>query len=161
MLFEQCNRFCEGCCNKDWDFNVVPVCTDFTGFDMVMLTGGEPMLNPPLIVSVCESIREQTNAEIILYTAKPKRSLDLVAMLNWVDGITLTLHEQYDVRAFNAFNSYVQMLPNVTSKQLHLNIFENVDASKVNINGWQVKHGMQWIKNCPLPEDEILMRLWD
>ncbi len=161
VMFEMCNRSCEGCCNNDWDLNNLTVHDSFAGYDMIMLTGGEPMLNPQLIVNTCKTIREQSDADIILYTAKSKRPLDLIAMLNWVDGITLTLHEQYDVPAFNNLNYYMQMLPNLADKQLRLNVFSNVDISSINSNGWTVKDGIEWIVDCPLPEGETIKRMWN
>ena len=29
LLFEECDRDCPGCCNRDWDLRSLPVCRDF------------------------------------------------------------------------------------------------------------------------------------
>ena len=63
VMFEECNRSCEGCCNNDWDLNQLDVVADYYGYDLVMLTGGEPMLKPQLIVDTVEKIREFVNSQ--------------------------------------------------------------------------------------------------
>ncbi len=159
LLFPECNRSCEGCCNKDWDLDNIPVNIGFDGYEMILLTGGEPMLSPLLVADVCRDIRQVTDVPIILYTAKSKRPLDLVAMLNWVDGITLTLHEQYDVKGFQDLDRYIMLIPHIEEKSLRLNIFSNVDMTGVDTYGWTVQDNMVWVKDCPLPEGEVLQRL--
>ena len=39
LLFEECDRDCPGCCNRDWDLRSLPVCRDFTPYQVIMLTG--------------------------------------------------------------------------------------------------------------------------
>lgn len=160
VMFEQCNRSCEGCCNNDWDLNGLDVCDSFEGYDMIMLTGGEPMLKPDLVIETAERIRQNSMAKIILYTAKSRRALDLIAVMHWLDGLTLTLHEQYDVEAFIQLNKLIQRSPSLFCKDLRLNVFSNVDIDGLNTRFWQVKDGIEWIKDCPLPEGEVIQRLW-
>ena len=62
LLFEECGRNCPGCCNRDWDLQALPVCQDFTPYQIIMLTGGEPMLHPEIIHSAVTEIRRQTKA---------------------------------------------------------------------------------------------------
>ena len=59
LITEKCNRKCEGCCNLDWDLQNLPVCTSFKGYDEILLTGGEPQLEPVLILSTVEKIKQQ------------------------------------------------------------------------------------------------------
>jgi hypothetical protein len=159
-MFSECNRSCEGCCNKDWDVDNLPRVDTYEGYDLIMLTGGEPMLRPMLIMQVCAEIREMDFAPpIILYTAKSRRAMDLVAILGWVDGITLTLHEQYDVGAFVELQELLSMYPDHHKKSLRLNVFSNVILDGVDTANWHVKDGIEWIDDCPLPTDEVLMRL--
>lgn len=70
LLFEKCNRNCKGCCNKQWDLSKLPIENDFTGYKLIILTGGEPLLEPDLVKNVIRMIRNKTDAKIILYTAK-------------------------------------------------------------------------------------------
>lgn len=155
LLFAACNRACEGCCNKQWDLEALPVCESYDGYDMIMLTGGEPMLRPGLVCETVAQIRAQSDARIILYTARVVGLADIAPLL---DGITLTLHEQADVRPFEA----LELPPRswrTAIKSLRLNVFAGVNISGVDTAGWQVKAGIEWIEDCPLPEDEVFMRL--
>ena len=160
LLTEKCNRACAGCCNKDWDLESLNEVESFAGYEEVLLTGGEPMLDPQLVATVCKDIiNENPSARIYLYTAKSKRAIDLIAMLHWLDGITLTLHESYDVNGFNLLQDWLKLMPEMAYKSMRLNVFEGVDMSKSDTMGWQVKWNMKWIKNCPLPQDEEFKRL--
>jgi hypothetical protein len=160
ILFPECNRSCKGCCNNDYDLNGFEIHDSFEGYNTVLITGGEPMLNPEMVIKVCDDIRKvNSSTRIILYTAKSKRALDLIAMLNWVDGITLTLHEQYDVKAFEELNALMKGKDWI-DKTLRLNVFSNVDFSGVDTTGWTVKDGMEWIKDCPVPVGEEIKRYW-
>ena len=43
-------------------------------------------------------------------------------------------------------------------KSLRLKVFKGVDVSGIDLSLWDVKDNIEWIKDCPLPEDEVLMR---
>lgn len=162
LLFEECNRSCEGCCNKQFNLSILPVVTAYEPYDMVMLTGGEPMLNPQLVIDTCREIGDTSDAKIVLYTARVTRKYELMTiLLQYLDGLTLTLHEQRDVKPFIQLNELVQdmTLDVWRSKSLRLNVFKGVDLTGVNIAAWNVKADMQWIEDCPLPDGEVLMRL--
>ena len=163
LLFEECDRNCAGCCNKDWDLASLPVETQFYQYDEIILTGGEPMLNMRLVLTTIEAIRLQNKtAKIFLYTAKTDEPLDLLAMMKYIDGITITLHNQSDLEPFLLFNE----LLNVENKSLRLNIFDEVNL--LCFNGvidtivssiWEVRKNMKWIKDSCLPDDEVFKRL--
>ena len=151
-LFEECNRNRQGCCNKDWDLQSIPVCTDFTPYRLIMLTGGEPMLHPEKILDAVSTIRTQTTAPIYLYTAMVNDALDDV--ISYIDGAVVTLHTPGDVKPFERFD---QTAHNLFGKSLRLNIFEEV-GDVVSSPRWRRKEHMEWIPNCPLPNGEVLMR---
>lgn len=162
LLFEECNRNCEGCCNKDWNLKNLPGVGLFTGYKEIILTGGEPMLRPQLIKSMVRLIRFDTNAPIYVYTAKVDDLHDALSVLNKLDGMTVTLHEQSDVKPFLLFNDAVLDLNNqygeFWNKSLRLNVFKGIKFG-ADLSLWDVKKEVEWIKNCPLPEDEVFMRL--
>jgi hypothetical protein len=158
LLWEDCNRACPGCCNKDWDLTNLPIVEDFSGYDMVMLTGGEVMLAPYAVKAVAKSVRKQTSAPIIVYTAKSSPADALIDVLESVDGITLTLHDQSDVEPFQTFNDALKA-QGFGKKSLRLNVFKGIDLSGVDTEGWRVQKDMVWLKNCPLPKNEVFMRL--
>lgn len=156
LLTEQCNRDCSGCCNKDWELSKLPVCTDYTKYKMIMLTGGEPMLQPELVMQAIDTICRQTNAPIILYTADLSNWNQLMRILERIDGITVTLHTPEDTVRFKSFDRRYQPSEQI-KERMRLNVF--AEAGSVEAKPyWMVKRNMQWIKNCPLPEKEIFMR---
>lgn len=152
LLFEECNRNCQGCCNKDWDLKSIPVCKDFTPYRLIMLTGGEPMLHPEVILDAVSAIRAQTTAPIYLYTAMVNDALDDV--MSYIDGAVITLHSPADIEPFERFDRTAH---NLFGKSLRLNIFEEV-GDVVSSPLWCRKEHMEWIPNCPLPNGEVLMR---
>jgi len=156
VMFEECNRNCAGCCNKDWDFGAVGVCDNFSGFDLVMLTGGEPMLKPSLVLKTIERVKEDTNgkAKVYVYTAKVDTTFDALQVLEASDGMCVTLHEQSDVEPFLNFAARTKGY----KKSLRVNIFKGVRLCGIPA-GWKEKRDMEWIKDCPLPDGEILLKL--
>ena len=156
LLFKKCNRDCNGCCNKEWDLKSLPVEDDFRSYDEVNLTGGEPMLNWTLILKITALIRKQSNAKVYVYTAKLDKIANVVAVLGFVDGITVTLHDKSDVADFEILNRYILAIkPN---KSLRLNVFRGVTVN-LDLSAWIVKDDVVWIKNCPLPENETFKRI--
>lgn len=164
LLFENCNRNCKGCCNKDWELNKLEVETDFSSYDEILLTGGEPMLNPSLVIDTIMEIRKQNPFVMIyMYTAKVDNLTDMVHVLTCVDGITVTLHDESDITPFSNLVELVTGLTNLhkdfLEKSYRVNIFKEVIYS-INISTmWKVKNNIKWIKNCPLPENEVFKRL--
>ena len=157
LLFKDCNRKCPGCCNKDWDLDNLPICNSFKEYEEIILTGGEPMLKPDLILKVIDKIKEENpTAKIIMYTAflnSPK----LIEIVNKLDGITFTLHEQKDVNI--ALKNLIILNHRYSKKSLRLNVFKNINLKGITLNNWKIKDNIVWIKNCPLPKGEILMKL--
>jgi len=155
LVTERCNRNCIGCCNKQWDLLTLPICEDFSSFDQIMLTGGEPMLMPQIVRSIIFKIRKTNQRPIFMYTAKVNDLQAILSTLFFLDGLTVTLHKQKDVKSFLKFNS---ILPDSCKKQLRLNIFEGIRISKIDLGKWIIKDNMKWIADCPLPDNEIFMR---
>lgn len=157
LLFSQCNRSCAGCCNKDWDVGKLPICRDVKGFSEIILTGGEPMLWPGFVEEVILATKKETDSPIFLYTADVTKIKEACHILSMLDGMTVTLHEESDVASFSKFQEQVKMFGLNLGKSLRLNIFDGVSVPN-DTEGWTVKTGIRWIKDCPLPSDEIFMR---
>ena len=158
VLFEECNRRCEGCCNKDWDLGNLEVCRSYKEYNEIVLTGGEPMLMPEFVKHVVKKIRqENSEAKIYMYTAKVDTK-EIYDVLKIIDGITVTLHEQEDVEPFLSLDTELYYRHHAT-KSLRVNVFSNVKFDKNFIfMPWKIKDKIEWIKDCPLPENEVLMR---
>lgn len=157
VLNTDCNRNCEGCCNKDWDLENLEIATDYAQYDEILLTGGEPMLYPDHIERVVGVLREQTVAPIYLYTAKIDDTFAAMKILEIIDGITITLHEYKDGVYFRAFKNFLPIY--FEDKSLRLNVFKGAGDYGVFWNTpWKIKEDMEWIKDSPLPEGESLKR---
>lgn len=159
LLTKKCNRNCEGCCNKNWDLDLLESESDYKPYSLIMLTGGEPMLDVFKIFNIIDEIREQTTSPIILYTAKSDNERELLSVLHFLDGMTLTLHEQSDVENFVKLNEIILRNPiSFKTDNLRLNVFSNVDISSIETHQWKVKENIEWIKDCPLPIDEVFRK---
>jgi hypothetical protein len=103
---------------------------------------------------------QNPEASIVLYTTMANRALDI---LPYLDGLTLTLHDQSDVGHFMQLDGILELLRTVDwvkNKSLRLNVFKEVQMRTYRVSDmWEVKKDIVWIKNCPLPEDEVFMRL--
>jgi hypothetical protein len=161
LVTNECYRDCEGCCNKQWDLSSLSVCEDFEGYDEVLLTGGEPLLKDYWFFKVLVfRIRKDSECKVYLYTAEVQKAERIIALLiDVLDGITLTLHHQRDVKSFLSLNKRLILIDGF-NRSLRLNVFKGVEIpSDTDLSLWQVKKDMVWVENCPLPEDEIFMRL--
>jgi len=168
LVTSKCNKNCEGCCNKDWDLMSLPICEDYTPYDIIMITGGEPMLNLARTIKVAMEIRENNPmVSIFVYTADMKPHWGMMELLMQViDGITLTIHTQMDASYFLKYHYHIRNMIRTDRHSMRLNIFSGIDLfpleSSVNEYAmrhvWRMKENIEWIKNCPLPEEEVFMR---
>ena len=161
LLLEQCNRDCELCCNKNQDLPDLEIAdkSDYINAKVICLTGGEPMLRPGLIRKAVAEIRECSDAKIILYTAKTDNFIELQSILEIVDGMTITLHEQSDVNDLKNFMSYCNRY-NIAFKSLRINIFKNIEFElpETRCSIWTIKDNIEWIPDCPLLDNEVFKR---
>lgn len=163
LVTEKCNRSCAGCCNKDWDLKQLPVCSNFRPYGLIMITGGEPMLEPTRVLALIHRLRvENPDAKIVIYTAwngnydeRKKR------ILQAADGITFTVHEHNDWKSALLLDQF--FAETGLNKSLRLNIFREAEIPKDTLDqlscSWEIKPDIEWIENCPLPENEVFMRI--
>jgi organic radical activating enzyme len=156
LLWDECNRKCKGCCNKGFDLPALPECASFDGFDLIMLTGGEPMLYPVRLLDVISRI-QVTDTPILVYTAKVDDTAAAISVLSEVQGVTVTIHSKRDIDAVETFDQAI-MKHGLGDRSLRLNIFHGIRKPTLTAP-WVVKSNIQWIKDCPLPEGEVLMRV--
>lgn len=157
LITEECDRNCEGCCNNDWDLDGLPVVKSFKAYEQVLITGGEPMLIPDLVIDIARQVRrENPETRIFVYTANLQRVQDVLAVLREVDGITVTLHNQGDVPDLLRLD---RLLLHNSIYSLRLNVFKGVVVPELWAP-WAIKDNIEWIENCPLPEGEVFGR-WE
>lgn len=158
-----CNRSCEGCCNKDFDLPHLPRPKHFM-YDEIFITGGEPLLFLDEVIGFIKAIRLVSDAKIYVYTAylSATGASSFFKMLKYVDGITLTLHEPRDWQLFQQLESVARVKPHLfDGKSMRLNIFKEVGAEVEKVSKhWRVKNNIEWIVNCPLPPNEVLMKAY-
>lgn len=151
-----CPRNCEGCCNKDYDLAKLPVVRDLNAYNEVILTGGEPLLFVDEVVSLVKELHwRRGGAKVYVYTALLNKPERIARVLDVVDGVTITAHDPEDAMLLPEVYAAVGERPD---KSIRLNVFRGVDAPPPP-SGWIVKSDITWIKNCPLPADEVFMRL--
>lgn len=153
----KCNRNCEGCCNKDWDIENLLIVSDFSSYDEILITGGEPLLNVEQLVGslrVMKAINKK--AKIYVYTAI-SLPCTFLPVLKHVDGMTLSIHEKADIWSLRALQYVLNEQKAYLNKSMRLNITYDGEFGGI-AEYWKVKK-MPWQKNCPLPKDEVLMRL--
>lgn len=169
LLWEDCGKSCPGCCNKDWKLKELPIVTNFSYYQEIILTGGEPMLYPDLLQRVIGEIMATTfyNPKIYLYTANTKNIDKLINILLNLSGITITLHDPEDIEDFIKFIEELNKMSRnwLNDKSLRLHIFKEAEVGdklkKLDLPGtWDIKEGIEWIDNCPLPKDEEFKRYW-
>ena len=162
FLWADCPKHCPGCCNQDFDIPKLPICKSFAGYSEIMLTGGEPMLYPDIVLSIAKGIKDQNNtAQLYLYTAMTTHPYELIEVLRHIDGLCVTLHEPDDLMPFLEFDKILREHSNLHNKSFRLNVFRNISIEKHRtslMNVWKIKSDMEWIVNCPLPTGETLMR---
>lgn len=156
LMLEECNRSCPGCCNQYFDLDALEVCKSYEGYDEILLTGGEPMLYPGKIIKVAEEIRRvNLKAKIYLYTAYP--NYHICNVIDYIDGLTCTFHEQDDVYKYSLFLAILDYC--TQGKDFRLNVFKGIDLGNMELNQFKIKDNIEWDTDCPLPEGEVLMKL--
>jgi len=156
LVTKNCNRSCEGCCNKQWNLKKLPLVNfnEINNYKEIILTGGEPMIDPNKIFKVINKIKQKNkDLSIYMYTAKIDNITAIKLLLMLLDGITITIHEEKDWTSFLNLNNRLNEYE--LKKSLRLNIFKEAGYQEfTNSNKWVIKKNIEWIENCPLPENE-------
>ena len=176
LLWEECNRNCSQCQNKNWDLSKLPVCRDYSGYDQILLTGGEPMLHPNIVLEVVKRIREHnTEAKIFMYTANVvedyREQHEFVSLLQTIDGATVTCHTPEEVielswmvklfqeRLYKGKSLKANLFPKaVICEEEPQKLLDAIKTIEDNPN-WNVKY-KSWVTKKHLPKDEEFMRLF-
>ena len=151
-----CNRNCKGCCNKYYpDVEKFDIGT--TGqYKQVFLTGGEPLMNAPVLKAMLAFFRNE-GVETYIYSSMCR----VEDMYNWSEiileydlgGITFTIHEAADIPEFIRMDRLVN-----NRLSLRLNLFDHFEMDFVPKYNWLIKP-IHWMKNCPVPNGEDFRRL--
>jgi hypothetical protein len=154
VITKECDRDCQGCCNKQRDLDSLPIIGD-EQYDMIILTGGEPLKFIEELTLLILWFRSKSQGQIIVYTAKLDNANGIYAVLNLIDGITITLHEPSDVEPFRIVDKHIAKLTG--QRSCRLNVFKGVTVPTLQ-GKWAIKDEMEWLDPCPLPKGEVLLR---
>lgn len=161
LVTAECPNKCPMCCNNRFDLKQLPVVESLAGYEEIMITGGEPLLFPKDIQTLCIFLKNRSNAKIYIYTANfDIEAFDITSVM--VDGYVYTPHSKKDVDEFLKLNDYLlEGHGPISPLSLRLNIFPEVETfipKNTDLYFWKVKK-MHWIKDCPVPEGEDFYRI--
>jgi hypothetical protein len=131
-------------------------------YHTIAITGGEPMLYPQQLIAWIKRYRaledyfdlDRTN--LILYTAFTKDRDMLFKVLELVDSMTITLHNQDDVSPFEVFNMKLENT-GPYDKSLRLSIFGDLVMHNKPLPLWNTMKNRVALDQCPVPEDDMLV----
>jgi len=150
-----CEKDCAGCCNRDWKGLPARV-IDRYDYEEILITGGEPLLFPGKLAKLIGDLRGRTEAKIFVYTACLTGFREIAEL---ADGMTLTLHDCEDGRRFHDFVLRNAFWMAGYRGSLRLNVFLPARGTP-EFYPWSFRVKFQeWIKDCPLPANEELLRL--
>ena len=70
IITSKCDRKCPGCCNSKLDYTslakVIGGITALKDYEEVVITGGEPMINPAQLYTVIKMLRKQNKRHQIV-----------------------------------------------------------------------------------------------
>ena len=162
LVTDECDRCCEGCCNKQiWPSGILEDLGHCLNYEMIMITGGEPLKFPHLLVELLYQMRRYADRRpIILYTAIKVEKSEFLQIMFYLDGLTFTIHDKAGWDDFIIINKWLTTNPRRLQKRV--NIFRDVEIPEVpyvlSLYGWDVKF-ISWVDNCPIPEGETFLRL--
>ena len=166
LVTEKCTRNCAGCYNKDVKPDGLIKMEDvFDHYDdPLLITGGEPLLFPEQLCELLECLHQEQ--EVILYTSIfPDEDPFMEQILQMLEGITFTIHDERGVEDFLKLQRYLNVMETSYAIDVayvprrRVNIFCDVPITKpINFYGWDVKF-IEWIKDCPLPANETFLQL--
>jgi len=109
LITKKCKRNCSYCANNF--YNTLDT-IDFEGlkkYDEIILTGGEPMDFPIQTYYLIKSIRERyLNKKIYLYISRYDVMLEDI--LNFIDGITYTIHKDVSCEDIHQYIDFTYLL---------------------------------------------------
>jgi len=158
ILWRDCPRACSTCPNKSIECGSVKPFffnEDLSGYDEIILTGGEPLMRPGLLRTVAEEIKRQTDAKVYVYSAWDGDLSFIADTLSYVDGITLSLYTWRDVSRIPELTELIKA-KGLDTRSLRINSFlAPVDADP---EIWKVKY-KTYLKDCPIPDHEELREI--
>lgn len=161
----KCNRACPGCCNGNkHEAREINSTLELKGYDTIILTGGEPMLNPDVCTQLIEVLRNQGwQGKVILYTASYDGSEAAQRLIKACNGITYTLHNelsQKDREEFEALTEFIGYFDSEFTTRVNVDsrLFADARIPRNSISHyWDDIVSKEWVNDCPVPDNEELL----
>ncbi len=170
IITQECERGCAGCCNT---YNAVMSqaksiadVSELAAFDVVCITGGEPMLDPEKTLAIIKEVRRSCSGALVyLYTSQMNAAMP--AMLDAVDGMQYSLHAEAleeDVADFQRFQDAIEGRHG--SFRLYVDVTVGIPLAirpnlwrRVEIKPWMTEDQLLECGPGGLPEGESLFVL--
>lgn len=159
LITDKCTRNCKNCCNKYTEIMSSAKEVDdpafFNEYDMLLLTGGEPLLAIDRAIEILTAVRSfQT-----VYFYSSIYTDDFEYLMERTDGFHYTIHSPVTHKDLQFFNVVQSLARQNKNKSFRLYI-ENTVSRSITINPslWDRIEIKQYIEEseCKLPENEEL-----
>jgi len=162
LITTKCNRTCHYCCNeKDSGLDGALLLESFdtlNDFDAIVISGGEPMLYPGRIIEFIKQIPDRADIKVYLQSATHTKYSDEV--MQYLDGITYTVHEEASLKDVVMFQNMQDMAMRYTDKNFRLNVHDNCKQYlPICPNSWGEIRFFHHKDECPIPDNETLFIL--
>jgi len=172
IVTDKCSRDCSYCVNKQrggsmfWNAHPLTDVQKLLDFEMILITGGEPLLVYDRVISLLIEIRaREEDIPVILYASR-----NLIDYPTWhrlfkfIDGVTWTVHDEKDDLVHERDKQDLidfQMNARIyTDKSFRLNLAPSlVDIYPIIPMVWDQIKIKTWLGDCPLPDNETLFIL--
>lgn len=178
IVTDKCPKACPGCCNNHktgksrkklknilsfddssaFQINSNKYSSKARDFYELIITGGEPMMFPKKIIELVSQVSKYSSKYLYTSTYDPKW---MAIILKVINGVVITIHDDEDWDRLKELN-YILRTDAVKDilehKSLRLNVFKTKTFPVIDLSLWKVKF-MEWIVDCPLPENEELYEL--
>lgn len=160
-----CIRKCSYCCNKYE--GILTKATTLSSlfplkhYEEILITGGEPLDDPKRTLKIIEVLKA-LNPAVRLYLYTARYTVEMIHIMDKVDGIQFTLHEGAsiaDVIGFNKFQAIAGMYPDKSFRlYMHPKVKHRIP---VKPSMWSRVESKPWLteRECTLPEGEELFIL--
>lgn len=165
LITTKCNRSCPGCANEKFvgseHMHIMGDISEVSAYDEIILSGGEPMLVPELLMDTIKQIKNISDAPIFLYSSTVKVYDSTVSqILNSIDGLTYTLHYECtdnDIKMLKDLSFVLGLTKNLNARLLiDSRLYKKYDFNNISLENWNVVKKLEWLDDgdCPLPEHE-------
>ncbi len=184
IVTDRCENKCPKCVNRQYDIDNLPVFDPANSpkFDQFIITGGEPLINKIELFQVMIDIMEpfikehKRNPDIILYSSAKKDFLLAYSEfihLGFITGMTYTIRSKSSLNELKALcycEANIKKENRKSKSTLIIKTFPEIEAvysirNELDLleceTGFAVhfRRNTQWLDPCPMPENEVLMRM--